>query len=142
MKTLHTTVGTKAALNTQRKSISTTVKQEPKTSYGLVHNFLKPFKLTLQNHSSDYWINIFASLTQYTRFLTETPTKLVIVVWTMYRKSRTFSKKKERQTNSCYCRNKNEYTLNANCKVKNVIYRFNISATKFQTTGLFGNTWR
>ena len=55
-------------------------KKEPETSYGLIHNFLKPLKLTRQNHSSEYWINIFPSLTQYIRFLIETPTKLVIVV--------------------------------------------------------------
>ena len=77
---LYTRVVTKAALNIQRKSISTTVRKEPKTSYGLIHRFLKPLKLTLQNHSSDYWINIFQSLTYYTRSLTETPLKLVIVV--------------------------------------------------------------
>ena len=80
MKMLYTRVGTKAALNTQRKSIGTTVRKEPGTSYGLTHHFLKPLKLTLQNHSSDYWINIFQSLTHYKRSLTETPSKLVIVV--------------------------------------------------------------
>ena len=73
MKTLHTTVGTKVALNTQKKAISTKVKKKPETSYSLVHNFLKPLQLTLQNHSSDYWINIFSNLTKFT----ETPTKLV-----------------------------------------------------------------
>ena len=81
---LYTRVGTKAALNTQRRSISTTViwriRKEPETSYGLTHHFLKPLKLTLQNHSSDYWINIFQSLAHYTRSLKETPSKLVIVV--------------------------------------------------------------
>ena len=77
---LYTSVVTKTALNIQRKSISTTVRKESETSYGLIHHFLKPLKLTLQNHSSDYWINIFQSLTYYTRSLTETPLKLVIVV--------------------------------------------------------------
>ena len=60
--------------------MSTTVRKEPETSYGLILHFLKPLKLTLQNHSSDYWINIFQSLTHYTRSLTKTPSKLVIVV--------------------------------------------------------------
>ena len=73
---LYTRVDTKAALNTQRKSISTTVRKEPETSYGLTHHFLKPLKPTLQNHSSDYWIKIFQSLAHYT----ETPSKLIIVV--------------------------------------------------------------
>ena len=67
------------SLNAQRKSISTTVRKEPKT-YGLIHHFLKPLKLMLENHSSDYWTNIFQSLTRYTRSFTETPSKLVIVV--------------------------------------------------------------
>ena len=79
--------GYKNTLNTLRKSISTTVRKEPETSYGLIHHFLKPLKLTLQKHSSDYWINIFQSLIHYTRSLTETPSKLVILVLTMYRKS-------------------------------------------------------
>ena len=83
---LNARVVTKAASNTQRKSISTVVTKEPEKSYGLIHHLLKPLKLTLQNHSSDYWINIFQSLTYYTRSLTETPSKLVIVVRTMYRK--------------------------------------------------------
>ena len=77
---LYTRVVTKAALNTQRKSISTIVRKEQETSYGLIQHFLKPLKLTLQNHSSDYWINTFQGLTYYTRSLTETPSKLVIVV--------------------------------------------------------------
>ena len=63
-----------------RKSISTVVTKEPEKSYGLIHHLSKSLKLTLQNCSSDYWINIFQSLTYYTNFLTETPSKLVIVV--------------------------------------------------------------
>ena len=54
MKMLYTKVVTKAALNTQGKSISKIVRKEPKTSYGLIHHFLKPLKVTLQNHFSDY----------------------------------------------------------------------------------------
>ena len=80
MKIPYTRGVTKAALNTQRKPLSTTVRKEPETSYGLIHHFLKPLKLTLQNQSSDYWINIYQTLTHYTRSLTETPSKLVIVV--------------------------------------------------------------
>ena len=81
MKILYTRVVTKAAaLNTQRKSISIIVRKEPETSYGSIHHFVKPLKLTLQNNFSDYWIKIFQSLTHYTRCLTETPSKLVIVV--------------------------------------------------------------
>ena len=77
---LYTRVVTKAASNTQRKSISTVVTKEPEKSYGLIHHLSKSLKLTLQSCSSDYWINIFQSLTYYTNFLTETPSKLVIVV--------------------------------------------------------------
>ena len=51
---LHTRMVTKALLNAQRKFMSTIVRKEPKTSYGLIHHFLKPLKLTLQNHFSDY----------------------------------------------------------------------------------------
>ena len=80
MKMFYKKVVTKAASNTQRKSISTVVTKELEKSYGLIHHLLKPLKLTLQNYSSDYWINIFQSLTYYTRSLTETPSKLVIVV--------------------------------------------------------------
>ena len=80
MKMLYTRVVTKAASNTQRKSISTVVAKESEKSYGLIHHLLKPLKLTLQNYSSDYWINIFQSLTYYTKSSTEIPSKLVIVV--------------------------------------------------------------
>ena len=54
MKRLYTRVVTQAALNTQRKFISTTVKKEPRTPHGLIRHFLKPLKLTLQKHSLDY----------------------------------------------------------------------------------------
>ena len=37
-------------------------------------------KLALQKHSSDYWINIFQSLTHYTKSSTETLSKSVIVM--------------------------------------------------------------
>ena len=70
MKILHARVVTKGASNTQSKSISTAVTKEPAKSYGLVHHLLKPLKLTLQNYSSDFWINIFQSITYYTRSLT------------------------------------------------------------------------
>ena len=36
----------------------------------------------------------------------------------------------EKQTNPCYCRNKNECPLNKNCKVQNVIYKCTASATQ------------
>ena len=87
MKMLYTRVVTKAASNTQRKSISTVVTKESEKSYGLIHHLPKPLKLTLQNCSSDYWINISQSLTYYTKFLMETQSKLVIVVWKTYHKS-------------------------------------------------------
>ena len=54
MKMLYTRVVTEAALNSQTKSISTTLTKEPETSYGLIYQFLKPLKLTSENHSSDY----------------------------------------------------------------------------------------
>ena len=40
------------------------------------------------------------------------------------------SNKKEKQTNSCNCKNKNECPLNENCKVHNVIYKCTVSATQ------------
>ena len=80
MKMLYTRVVAKAASNTHRKSIRTVVTKKPKKSYGLIHHLLKPFKLTLQNYSSDWWINIFQSVTYYTKPLTETPSELVTVV--------------------------------------------------------------
>ena len=80
MKMLYGTVVTKAASNTQRKSISTIARKKPQKSYGLIRHLLRALKLMLQNYSSDYWINIFQSLTCYTRSLPETPSKLVIVV--------------------------------------------------------------
>ena len=51
---LYARVVTKAALNTQRTSTSTIVRKERPQKYGLIHHLLKPLKLTLQNHSSDY----------------------------------------------------------------------------------------
>ena len=62
---LYAKLVTKAASNTQRKSISTVVTKEPQKSYGLIHHLLKPLRLTLQSYSSDYWINIFRSVTYY-----------------------------------------------------------------------------
>ena len=43
--------------------------------------------------------------------------------------SRNVSDKKEKQTNPCNCRNKNEYPLNGNCKAQNIIYNCTVSAT-------------
>ena len=40
------------------------------------------------------------------------------------------SNKKEKQANSCNCRNKDECPLNGNCKVQNVIYKCTVSATQ------------
>ena len=77
---IYTRLVTKAVINTQKNSISTTVRKEPKASYGLIHHFLKPLKLTFRNRSSDNWNSICQSLTHYTRYLTETPSKLDIVV--------------------------------------------------------------
>ena len=126
---------TKAVSNTQRKFISAVVTKEPEKSYGLIHHLLKPLKQTLQNYSSDYWINIFQSLPYYTRSLTEPPSKLVIVVWTILSQiikqhNKNVSNKKEKQTNSCNCRNKNECPLNGNCKGQNVIYNCTVSTTQ------------
>ena len=45
---LYKKVVTKAASNSQRKSISTVVTKVPKKSNGLIHHLLKPLKLTLQ----------------------------------------------------------------------------------------------
>ena len=76
----YTRVIKKVALNNQRKSISTIVRKEHETLYGLIHHFLKPLKLTSQNHASDYWINNFQSITHCTRSLTEIPSFSVIVL--------------------------------------------------------------
>ena len=75
MKMLYTGAGTKAEYSKE-----TYQHNSKKRTRNITHHFLKPLKLTLQNHSSDYWINIFQSLTHYTRSLTETPSKLFIVV--------------------------------------------------------------
>ena len=40
------------------------------------------------------------------------------------------SNKKEKQTNSCNCRNRNDSPLNGNCKIQNVIYKWTVSATQ------------
>ena len=139
---LHTRVGTKAVLNTQRKSISTAIRKEPAISYGLMHHFFKPLKLTLQNHSSDYWINIFQSLIHYTRlqkyYQSQLYEQCVAIHKTKHNKN--VFNKKEKETNSCNCRNKNECPLNGNCKVQNVIYICTVSETQiFKKTCLFGN---
>ena len=44
--------------------------------------------------------------------------------------NRGISNKKEKQTNPCNCRNKNECPLNGNSKVQNVIYKCTVSATQ------------
>ena len=43
--------------------------------------------------------------------------------------SRNVSNKKEKQTNPCNCRNKNECLSNGNCKVQSIIYKRTVSAT-------------
>ena len=129
---LYTRVVTKVALNTQRKSISTTVRKEPKT-YGLIHHFLKRLKLILQNHSSDYWTNIFQKSNSLYKIFYRNTIKVsyscvnnVSQIIKQHNKNVAF--KKEKQTNSCNCRNKNECPLNGNCKVQNVIYKCTVSA--------------
>ena len=76
---LYTRVVTKAALNTQRNFISTTVRKEPETSW-----FNPPFSQTVKTNVAKSFFRLldklFQSLTHYTRSLTETPSKLVIVV--------------------------------------------------------------
>ena len=44
--------------------------------------------------------------------------------------NRNASNEKEKQTNPCHCRNKNDYPLNGNCKVQNVIHKCTVSATQ------------
>ena len=44
--------------------------------------------------------------------------------------NRNVSNKKEKQTNPCNCRNKNECPLNGNCKVQSVICECTVSATQ------------
>ena len=44
--------------------------------------------------------------------------------------NRNVSNKKEKKTNPCNCRNKNECPLNGNCKVQSVIYNCTASATQ------------
>ena len=44
--------------------------------------------------------------------------------------NRNVSNKKEKQTNPCNCRNKNECPLNGNCKLQSVIYKCTVSATQ------------
>ena len=133
MKMLYTRVVTKAALNTQRKSISTTVRKETKTSYGLIHHFLKPLKRTLQNHSSDYWINIFQKSHALYKIFNRNTIKVSCnctnnVSQVIKQQNKNVSNKKENQTNPCDSKNKNECPLNGNCKVQNVIYKCTVSA--------------
>ena len=52
---------------------------------------------------------------------------------------------KVKQTNPCNCRNKNEYPLNGNCKVQNIIYKCTVSATqKFKRVylGIAEGNWK
>ena len=44
--------------------------------------------------------------------------------------NRNVSNKKEKQTDPCNCRNKNECPLNRNCKVQKFIYKCTVSATQ------------
>ena len=44
--------------------------------------------------------------------------------------NRNVSNKKEKETNPCNCRNKNDCPLNGNCKVQSVIYKCTVSATQ------------
>ena len=44
--------------------------------------------------------------------------------------NRNASNEREKKTNPCNCRNKNEYPLNGNCKVQNVIHKCTVSATQ------------
>ena len=140
---LYTRVVTKAALNTHRKSICTIVRKEPETSYGLIHHFLKPLKLTLQNHFSDCWINIFQNLTNPNPNLTNPNLKIVNrntikvsyscinnVSQVIKQHKRNVSNKKQKQTNPCNCRNKSECSLNGNCKVQTVIYKCTVPETQ------------
>ena len=44
--------------------------------------------------------------------------------------NKSVSNKKRKQRNLCNCRNKNECSLNGNCKVQKVIYKCTVSATQ------------
>ena len=52
---------------------------------------------------------------------------IYIFIYIKHKTKQKRSYKKEKQTNSCNCRNKNECTLNGNCKVPNVFYKCAVS---------------
>ena len=107
---------TKAASNTQRKSISTVVTKEPKKSYGLIHHLPKPLKLTLQNVSritgkhfpkSHLLHKIFNRNTIKVSHSCMNNASQIIKLH-----NRNVSNKKEKQINPYNCRNKSECPLN------------------------------
>ena len=132
---LYKRVGTKAALNTQRKSISTTIRKEPETSYGLTHHFLKPLKLTLKNHSFRVVDKHFSKSHLLYKIFNRNTIKVSYsymnnVSQVIKQHNKNVSNKKEKETNPCNCRNKSECHLNGNCKAQNFIYKCTVSATQ------------
>ena len=79
--------GYKSSLKYSEEIYQHSINKRTQKSNFLIHYLPKPLKLTLQNCSSDYWTNISQSVTYYTKSLTDTPLKLVIVVWKTYHKT-------------------------------------------------------
>ena len=112
---LYTRVVTKAASNTQRKSISTVVTKEPEKSYGLIHHLPQPLKLTLQYVSqidkhfpkSHLLHKIFNRNTIKVSYSCMNNVSQIIKLH-----NRNVSNKKEKQINPYNCRNKSECPLN------------------------------
>ena len=131
---LYTRMGTKVALNTQRKPISTTVRKEPETflistfliSQTVKTNVAKSICRLLDKHfpKSHPLYKIFNRNTSYSYSCMNNVSQII----KQYNKN--VSNKKEKQTNSCNCRNKNKCPLNGNCKVQDVIYKCTVSATQ------------
>ena len=115
MKMFCSRVGTKVTLNTQKKTITATVRKDSKTSYGLVLYFYDPLKLTFQDHSSEYQINMSQSLNNIS---TVYCMNNILKIIKQYKKK--VFKKKEKQTNSWNCRSKNKWSINGSCKVDSV----------------------
>ena len=77
----------KSSLKYSEEICQHSINKRTRKSNFLIYYLPKPLNLTLQNCSSDYWTNISQSVNYYTKSLTDTPLKLVIVVWKTYHKT-------------------------------------------------------
>ena len=134
MKILYKRVGTKAALNAQRKSIFTSKKRTRNIIWfsspfcQIVKTYVAEKSLRLPDKHSPKSYLLHKIFNRNTVKVSYSCVNFDLRIIEQHNKN--VAIKKEKQTNSCNCRNKNEFALHGHCKVHNFVYKCTVSAAQ------------